>query len=395
VKLEKVLARVDKKPLNLCFGLCVGNRDRKSTCRECVNVCPQGLLKIGEYGLSKEIDLTECKSCGLCATVCPNGVLEVSEPSDLALLKKVNSLLEKKEKLTVGCYAGGGRDKKGGYDLTLTCLGRLNEAILVAASAMGAKEVLLKTYACRGCEKKTALSVIERSVENSQKLLQAFGKDTKIVFLEEAPVAETSEKGEEKETEATYERRGFLQFLKGGAFAVAAMVGEGVIDHLKETVSPRKEQATPVGLEYRVPAKRQILIHFLRKLGEPKLEHISGANLPLAQVRIQENCSLCDCCSQFCPTGALKSTTIGGTKGIEFSISLCTGCGLCKLACSDGALSLSDTIETAGLIKDEAKRVVSFGVYKCAICDQEFGASVPKKYCGTCERKLKLRNAPW
>lgn len=391
--LEKVLARFEKKPLNLCFGLCSGNRDRKSTCRECANVCPQGLPKVGEFGLSKEIDLTECKSCGLCATVCPNGVFEVKEPSDVALLKKINSLLEKKEKLTVGCYLGGGKNKKGGHDLTLTCLARLNEALLVASSSMGAKEVLLKTYACQGCEKKTALSVIKRSVENSLKLLHAFGKDTKIVFLEEAPVDETSEEREEKETEATYERREFLQFLKGRTFAVAGMVAEGAIDHLKETAAPRREQEKPVGLEHRVPAKRQILIHFLRRLGEPKLEHISGANLPLAQVSIQENCSLCDCCSQFCPTGALRSTTIRGTKGIDFSLSLCTGCGLCKLACSDGALSLSDTIETAELIEDEAKRLVSYGVYTCAICDQEFGAPTPKIYCPYCERKKKLRNA--
>lgn len=395
MKIEKALARFEKKPLDLYFGLCSGNRDRNSTCRECVNVCPQGLLKVGDRGLSEEVDLTACRSCGLCATVCPNGVFEVKEPSDIALIKKISSLLEKKEKLTVGCYMGGGKDKKYGCDLTLMCLGRLNEAILVAASAMGAKELLLKTGACRECEKKAALSVIERSVENSQQLLQAFGKDTKIVFLEEAPAAEMSEKGEEKKTEETYERREFLKFLKGDTLSVAAMVAVGAIDNLKEAVSPQKEQEKPAGLEYRVPAKRQILIHFLRKLGEPKLEHISGANLPLAQVSIQENCHLCDWCSQFCPTGALKSTTKGGIKGIEFSLLLCTGCGLCKLVCSDGILSLSDRIETAGLIEDEAKRLVSYEAYKCALCEQEFGASAPKKYCRYCERKMELRNAPW
>jgi len=394
MKLDKVLARFEKKPLNLYFGSCSGNRDRKSLCRECVDVCPQGLLKVGEFGLSGEIDLTGCKSCGLCATVCPNGVFEIKEPTDSALVKKINLLLEKKKKLTVGCHRGGGKDGQVVCDLTLTCLGRLNEAILVAASAMGAKEILLRTSACGACETKNLPSVLSRSVENSQMLLHAFGQDTKMVFLEEKPGVETPEEGEGEKTEETYERREFLKFLKGGTVKVAALVAEGAIDHLKETVSPPEEQAKPVGLENRVPAKRQILLHFLKKLDRPKLERISGTTLPLAQVVIRENCTLCGCCSQFCPTGALKVTTAGGAGGIDFSLSLCTGCGLCKLACLDGALSLSDTIETAVLIEDGAKRLVSHEVYRCAVCDQEFGATAPKKYCRYCERKMKLMNAP-
>lgn len=394
MNLDKVFARFEQKSLTLYPGLCSGSRDRKSHCRECVDVCPQGLLKVGELGLSGQIDLTGCKSCGLCATACPNGVFEVKEPTDIALLKRINSLLEKKEKLTVGCRRGAGKGGQVVCELTLTCLGRLNEAILVAASAMGAKEILLKTSACRACETNGLPSVITRSVENSRMLLHAFGQDTKIVFLEEAVGVETPEEGEGKKTEETYERREFLNFLKGGTVSVAAMVAEGAIDKLKGTVYLQKEPAKPVGLEHRVPAKRQILLYFLKKLGRPKLERISRATLPLVQVSIRENCVLCGCCSQFCPTGALKAINADGVKGIYFSLSLCTGCGLCKLACLEGALSLGDTIEIAGLIEDKAKRLVSHEVYRCAVCDQEFGATALKKYCHYCERKMKLMNAP-
>ncbi len=394
MKLDKVFARFEQKPLNLYPCLCSSSRDRKSLCRECVDVCPQGLLKVGEFGLNGDIDLTGCKSCGLCATVCPNGVFEIKEPTDIALLKKINSLLEKKKKLTVGCCRGGGKGGQVACELTLTCLGRLNEAILVAASAMGAKEILLKTSACRACETKNLPSVIKRSVENSRLLLHAFGQDTRMVFLEETVDVETPEEGEGKKPEDTYERREFLKFLKGGTVSVAAMIAEGAIDKLKETVSHQMEPAKPVGMEHRVPAKREILLYFLKKLGKPKLERISSATLPLVQVSIRETCVLCGCCSQFCPTGALKATNADGVKGIYFSLSLCTGCGLCKLACLEGALSLGDTIETAGLIEDRAKRLISQEVYRCAVCDQEFGATAPKKYCRYCERKMKLMNTP-
>lgn len=394
MRLDKFLARFEKKPLNLHFDLCSGNRDRKSACRECVNVCPLGLLKIGELGLSEKIDLTECKSCGLCSTVCPNGVFEVKEPSDLALVKKIRSLLENKKTLTVGCHRDGGQNRQAACDLTLTCLGRLDETMLVAASVMGAREILLRTSACRACETKGLPSVLARSVENSQQLLQAFGQETRIMLLDATPGVGLPEEGAGEKVEEAYARREFLQYLKGGTVTVAAMVAEGAIDDLKETVSPRKEQAKPVGLSHRVPVKRQILLHFLKKLGKSKLECISRATLPLAQVRIREDCVLCGCCCQFCPTGALKATTADGAKGIDFSLSLCTGCGLCKLACLEGALSLSDTIETAWLIEDGARRLVSHGVSLCAICNQEFGAATPRKYCRYCERKMKLMNAP-
>ena len=97
MKLDKFFARFEKKPLNVYVGLCSSNRDRKSACRECAGVCPRGLLKIGELGLNDKIDLTECNSCGLCATVCPNGVFEVREPTDIALVHQIESLLEKKK----------------------------------------------------------------------------------------------------------------------------------------------------------------------------------------------------------------------------------------------------------------------------------------------------------
>lgn len=399
MKLDKLFARFEKRPLNLFPGLCSGSRDRKSPCRACADVCPLGLLKVGELGLGREIDLSGCNSCGLCATVCPNGVFDVREPTDIALVNRIKPLLEKREKLTIGCHQGVGKGGEAACDLILTCLGRLHEGIFVAASAMGAREILLLTSACRTCETKGLLSVLTRSVENSRLLLQAFGRETKMVFPEGMTGAGTPEEGkgkkpEETKAEETNERREFLKFLKGRTVSAVATVADCAIDQFKETVSPRKEQAKPAGLEHWVPAKRQILLHFLRTLGRPKLECIDRGTLPLAQVGIREGCDLCGSCSRFCPTGALAATTADGVRGIDFALSLCTGCGLCKVACPEGALSLSDTIETAGLSDDGAKRLICHEVYRCAICGQDFGATGSRKYCRTCERKMKLMNAP-
>jgi len=347
---------------------------------------------VGEFGLSREIDLTRCSACGLCSAVCPNGVFEVAEPSDTDLLTTIEALLNRKHTLVVGCDAVTDDE---GCDLTLPCLGRIDETILVAASAMGAEEIVLNTHACHACEARTARPVIERSIDNSRELLRAFGNEMKIVRLREAPVTSESKGADRGAAEEAPERREFLRLLKGGAFAAAGVITESAIGSVLDVICPQQKEPERGGLGYRVPAKRQVLLSALRRLGKPTRERVSGTSLPFAQVRIDDRCSLCGCCSLLCPTGALTCTTVDATMEIEFSLSRCTGCGVCELACLEGVLSLTDSLETARLVEDGGTTLVSHAAYTCAICHQTFGAPEPKKYCPYCERKGSLLGVGW
>jgi len=54
------------------------------SCGLCVNICPKGVLAIGDKTNQKGyypvivIDDSKCISCAMCATVCPDVALEVS-----------------------------------------------------------------------------------------------------------------------------------------------------------------------------------------------------------------------------------------------------------------------------------------------------------------------------
>ena len=46
------------------------DKDKCIGCGNCVDACPMGCIKIGDYGKA-EIDEDICISCGTCKAVCP------------------------------------------------------------------------------------------------------------------------------------------------------------------------------------------------------------------------------------------------------------------------------------------------------------------------------------
>ncbi|MCR4442479.1 MAG: 4Fe-4S binding protein [Peptococcaceae bacterium] len=52
-------------------------------CRLCIGVCPQNIIKTGDYANSQgyrpaeQYRAEECTGCGLCAVICPDAAIEV------------------------------------------------------------------------------------------------------------------------------------------------------------------------------------------------------------------------------------------------------------------------------------------------------------------------------
>ena len=69
------------------------DQEHCASCLVCVRVCPWGVPRINEDGVS-EIDPALCRGCGICASECPAKVIQLQWYEDDLVLSKVESLLE-------------------------------------------------------------------------------------------------------------------------------------------------------------------------------------------------------------------------------------------------------------------------------------------------------------
>ena len=69
------------------------NPELCAACLVCVRVCPFGVPKINEEGVS-EIDEALCRGCGICASECPAKAIQLSWYEDDQIISKIDALLE-------------------------------------------------------------------------------------------------------------------------------------------------------------------------------------------------------------------------------------------------------------------------------------------------------------
>jgi len=69
------------------------NPELCAACLVCVRVCPYGVPRINEEGVS-EIDEALCRGCGICASECPAKAIELSWYEDEQIISKIDALLE-------------------------------------------------------------------------------------------------------------------------------------------------------------------------------------------------------------------------------------------------------------------------------------------------------------
>ena len=67
---------LSKKEMKVGIKICKVDEEKCIGCLTCVRVCPSGVPKINEQGVS-EINPFECKGCGICASACPAGAIDV------------------------------------------------------------------------------------------------------------------------------------------------------------------------------------------------------------------------------------------------------------------------------------------------------------------------------
>lgn len=348
-QVEGILERLESRSLVVAPELCTRQRHRRSTCTRCVDVCPVGAITWNE-GLV--IDWEVCTGCGMCAAVCPTAALEARGPSNDELTVQIQRVIRDQDWVAIACPQAQERVEGSAPCITVRCLGRLDESLLVGAAAHGAQAVWLVDGACQDCPQAAGRALAETVVARANALLEAFEVSARAAFLHDLPVG--SGEGEVGRGSAEgVSRRGLFKALA----RETARVGETRAETMR---GDQGEQEAPAGaggdLPQELPSSRLLLLAALKRLGAPvvtALDHrASGA---FAQFQLGEGCTGCQMCAFFCPTGALTRVVEDNRVGLAFRTSHCVNCGLCRDICYRDAVLLSPVVDlnkVAGLSVD-------------------------------------------
>ena len=369
--LSSTLNRVQQPDIFYEPALCSRTRWRHSHCSLCQEGCAPGALQ-----LTNQIDLNEskCTGCGLCISRCPNGVFWSRRRDDAALIRQIAGLLSSSTRKTIEFDCG--RSGQVGQDvLTLPCLGRLTENLILAPLVLGANLVEIHWPECRGCANENCLSHL-RSV------LLLVTKLTTMVGLGE-DVVQVRRSGQYSEhmpdISPCFSRRHFLRDLTREA-------GQALVTLLPEFASEK-----PSGtLRHVVGAKRLILLKLIGTFPQHTPIRIERKGLPVAEVEIHSGCVGCPVCATLCPTGALERTENAEGVNICFHPEICTACHICQEACMLRVISTSPEFRLESLYERNTKLLCRLTARICQNCGDSFWGDAESNLCGYCRMKQRM-----
>lgn len=338
---------------------CTRLRHRLASCTRCSDVCPTGAIQWG--GDSLQVDPNKCTGCGGCATVCPTAALEAKSPSNVQLHNAAAAQVREGSTAVFACQL---YLKASSCDHTriveVPCIARIDESILIGAVAAGAASVLMADGACATCRQAKAREVAVNTTELANALLAAWGKPSLVKLG--TPTAMLTEKVNVKICPAGgMSRRGFFTLLRGETAEVASGAFAGMVSGA--LVAPKSGELRKLSLDdfpKHVPEKRRTLLVSLKAIGEPVAQQLSTSLW--AKVTIAQNCTGCQGCVDFCPTGALVKFEHEDHAGISFQASDCTGCLLCEDICQrairTGSLTATQPIALSKVLQPASEALI-------------------------------------
>lgn len=355
---------------------CVLVRHRNGECLRCAAVCTTGAISLGEEGIV--VSPEKCIGCGTCASACPTGCLTAANPTDEELFGAVEAALAENEgRVAIACerafaMASGNRMKRDSCDATapsfvpgkiagatsdgrplvgVVCLGRVDESLLVEATARGARSIQLISGPCESCPHRCGGALSDEIIVSAETLLAALGTPSPIDRIRLQHASDTREIFRLRPTASAQDDTNAVNAatvadasedcLSESGYPVAPPTGESQQDSREPQFAHVQADGT---LPHFVPERRLRLFNSLKALGTPAAPTVTTRLW--SQVTIDtELCRSCRMCTVFCPTGALtRFDAANDAFGVEHRSALCMQCRLCETICPEQAITVAEEV---------------------------------------------------
>lgn len=355
---------------------CVLVRHRTGECLRCAAVCTTGAISLGEEGIV--VSPEKCIGCGTCASACPTGCLTAANPTDEELFGAVEAALAENEgRVAIACerafaMASGNRMKRDSCDATapsfvpgkiagatsdgrplvgVVCLGRVDESLLVEATARGARSIQLISGPCESCPHRCGGALSDEIIVSAETLLAALGTPSPIDRIRLQHASDTREILRLRPTASAQDGTNAVNAatvadasedcLSESGYPVAPPTGESQQDSREPQFAHVQADGT---LPHFVPERRLRLFNSLKALGTPAAPTVTTRLW--GQVTIDtELCRSCRMCTVFCPTGALtRFDAANDAFGVEHRSALCMQCRLCETICPEQAITVAEEV---------------------------------------------------
>ena len=357
---------------------CVLVRHRNGECLRCAAVCTTGAISLGEEGIV--VSPEKCIGCGTCASACPTGCLTAANPTDEELFGAVEAALAENEgRVAIACerafaMASGNRMKRDSCDATapsfvpgkiagatsdgrplvgVVCPGRVDESLLVEATARGARSIQLISGPCESCPHRCGGALSDEIIVSAETLLAALGTPSPIDRIRLQHASDTREILRLRPTASAQDDTNAVNAatvadasedcLSESGYPVAPPTGESQQDSREPQFAHVQADGT---LPHFVPERRLRLFNSLKALGTPAAPTVTTRLW--GQVTIDtELCRSCRMCTVFCPTGALtRFDAANDAFGVEHRSALCMQCRLCETICPEQAIAVAEEVST-------------------------------------------------
>lgn len=364
---------------------CVAVRNRNSSCSKCADVCIAQAITVSKNELT--INASACVGCGACVATCPTAALVSLDPMDEDLAVSIAQAVQQTGTGTavIACARMAARQLGDPEKFaTVPCLGRVGEALLVALASHGVGDIVLVDGTCSTCKYGRVSPEVDVAVDQAIMLLEAVESDAVVVRSSEFPPEILAKDALAVRGAA---RRGFFTQAGGYAKNVTMTVAEKAIaDALHQnqkqklhTLRDRLGAGKSGKMPTFEPDRNMRLMDALCRIGEGSgaldalMAEDAGANVgdvgasagvgsATAGVGADAGASASGVSASMPPEARAISTRHFGMLDIDAE--KCSGCGMCVMFCPTEALKYSTLEEPA----DEQMRYLEFQAVDCTQC---------------------------